>query len=175
MASILGKVYNYLSTGTFGTVLAVEVPPVQVYDVETAAEKRPRTLKHLLKANHINFSVFYNDLRFHNHMPHVLSTAYILGADVDHLQHIYDQEAKELEPWHDSPDEVSGHDWRDFLGKKEYQRGFIDFFEDELALNFEYNWKRVAEEYLYQGDEPLINCLVSGRELPFYPWTLYNG
>jgi hypothetical protein len=49
----------------------VDLPSVEIHDIETAAEKRPRTLKHLLKANHANYSVLYHDLRFHNHAPHV--------------------------------------------------------------------------------------------------------
>jgi hypothetical protein len=164
MSSIVGKVFNYLSTTASQTIQTIDIPSVEIHNVETAAEKRPRTLKHLLKANHINFSIFYSELRFHNHMPHVLSSAYLLGANVDQLQHIYDEEANILEPWHDAPGEINDHDWQDFLGKKEYQRAYVDFFEDELALKFNYNWKRVAEEYLFSGENPLINSLASGRE-----------
>jgi hypothetical protein len=40
----------------------------------------------------------------------------------------------------------------------------VDFFEDELALKFGYDWKRVADEYLFTGKEPLINGLVGGRK-----------
>lgn len=29
---------------------------------------------------------------------------------------IYDHDSKELEPWHDSPSEVSKYDWREYLG-----------------------------------------------------------
>ena len=50
---------------------SIDIAPVQTHDVETAAEKRPRTLKHRLKANHANHSIIYHDLRFHNHAPHV--------------------------------------------------------------------------------------------------------
>jgi hypothetical protein len=42
-----------------------------VHDIETSTDKRDRTLKHLLKLNHANFSILYNRLRFHNHTPHV--------------------------------------------------------------------------------------------------------
>jgi hypothetical protein len=49
----------------------IDLPSVEIHDVETAAEKRPRTLKHLLKANHANFSIIYHKLQFHNHTPHV--------------------------------------------------------------------------------------------------------
>jgi hypothetical protein len=43
-----------------------------------------------------------------------------LGATYEHLNDIYEKEAEELEPWHDSPGEISREDWRDFLGKREY-------------------------------------------------------
>ena len=128
---------------------------------ETARERS----KHLLKANHINHSVIYNELRFHNHTPHVLSSAYILGADSDELNHIYDAESRHLEPWVDSPGEIAQHDWREYLGKREYQRAFLDFFEDELVKH-NYDWRALLNEYLLQGDEPLINNLISGLGHP---------
>jgi hypothetical protein len=50
---------------------AITIPPVEVHDIETSTDKRDRTLKHLLRLNHANFSILYNRLRFHNHTPHV--------------------------------------------------------------------------------------------------------
>ena len=97
-------------------------------------------------------------------MPHLLGSAYLFGANVEQLQKIYDEESKELEEWQDSPAEISDADWREFLGDGKYQRAFVDFFEDELALKFGYDWKRVAEEYLFSGKEPLVNGLIGGRE-----------
>lgn len=49
----------------------IPLPPVPVHPIETSTEKRARTLKHLLKANHTNHSILWNHLRFHNHTPHV--------------------------------------------------------------------------------------------------------
>ena len=54
-----------------GRGLAVEINPVEVHDVEILPEKRARVLKHLLKLNHVNHSIIYHHLQFHNHMPHV--------------------------------------------------------------------------------------------------------
>ncbi|KAL9600536.1 MAG: hypothetical protein Q9179_003178 [Wetmoreana sp. 5 TL-2023] len=130
---------------------AVAIKAVEVHDVETMHEKRARTLKHLLKLNHVNHSVIYHKLQFHNHAPHILASAYLLGADSGHLNDIYDEESKELEPWRDSPEEITT-----------YQRAYLDFFEDQLVLNG-YDWKKVLEEYLFKGKEPLINNLISGR------------
>ncbi|KAF2467511.1 uncharacterized protein BDR25DRAFT_266949 [Lindgomyces ingoldianus] len=143
----------------------IDLPPVEIHDVETAAERRARTLKHLLKANHANHSIIYHQLRFHNHAPHILGSAYILGGTHEHLNDIYESEAQELEPWHDSPGEITLDDWKDFLGKREYQRAFVDFFEDQLVTK-RYDWKLLLDEYLYEGKEPLINGLVSGLGHP---------
>lgn len=98
---------------------AINLPKVQVHDVEERPEKRARALKHLIKANHINNSVLYHNLTFHNHNPHILGSAYILGADSDELNTIYEQETASLERWQDSPGEIAKHDWRDNLGKPE--------------------------------------------------------
>jgi len=54
-----------------GNHLNVDLPSVEIHDIETSTEKRARTLKHLLKANHANYSIIYHDLRYHNHTPHV--------------------------------------------------------------------------------------------------------
>ena len=164
MLSLRMSWYNPVSWAAFGGS-AIKLPKAQVHDVEERPEKRARTLKHLLKANHINHSVIYNELRFHNHTPHILGSAYIFGADSDELNQIYEAESKHLEPWRDSPGEISAHDWREYLGKREYQRAYIDFFEDELVKHG-YDWHSLLDEYLLSGKEPLINNLISGLGHP---------
>ncbi|KAL8645184.1 MAG: hypothetical protein Q9226_007415 [Calogaya cf. arnoldii] len=148
-----------------GTSAAVDVKPVEVHDVEIQHDKRARTLKHLLRLNHVNNSIIYHDLEFHNHTAHILGSAYLFNAEPDHLNNIYNDESKELEPWKDSPNEVSTYDWRDYLGDARYQRAYVDFFEDELVLNG-YDWRKVLVTYLFKGKEPLINNLVSGLGHP---------
>lgn len=162
---IVNRIHKYWTTSTHAAQ-SIDLPSVEIHDVETAAEKRPRTLKHLIKANHVNHSIMYHNLQYHNHMPHLLGSAYLLGAEANHLQKIYDEESKELEPWKDSLAEVTESDWRNFLGDKKYQRAYVDFFEDELALKFSYNWKEVADEYLFSGKQPLINGVIAGLGHP---------
>ncbi|KAK8222944.1 hypothetical protein BKA81DRAFT_275435, partial [Phyllosticta paracitricarpa] len=140
---------------------AVKLPAVEIHDVETAAEKRPRTLKHLLRANHANHSVIYREGRARNGTAQLLGGAYMFGASAEQMNEIYDKESEQLEPWRDSPGEISRHDWRDFLGKREYQRAFVDFFEDQL-VQYSYDWKKMLEDFLFAGDEPLINNFVAG-------------
>jgi hypothetical protein len=43
-----------------------------------------------------------------------------------------------------------------------YQRAFVDYFEDQLVAK-RYDWKSLLNEYMFEGKEPLINGLISGR------------
>jgi Questin oxidase-like len=144
----------------------IDLPSVPIHDTECSTEKRDRRLKHLLKLNHINHAILFNHRHFHNHTPHILGSAYILGGDAEHLNDIYDSEAAAgLVPWEDSPGEISKYDWRDYLGKREYERAYVDFFEDELVLRG-YEWKAVVSEFLLEGKEPMVNNLTCGLGHP---------
>ncbi|KAG7114750.1 hypothetical protein HYQ45_016500 [Verticillium longisporum] len=137
---------------------AIDLPPVEVHNVETDPEKRARCLKHLIKANHVNHAIVYHHLQFDNHAAHILCSAYLLGASENQLHSMYETVSRELEPWQDSPAEVIEEDWQDFLGDKRYQRAYVDFFEDGLALQFNYDWKTLMAHYLLKGDQPLMNA-----------------
>lgn len=104
----------------------------------------------------------------------ILGSAYLLGGTADHLNEIYEDAAgnEGHEPWEDSPSEIALHDYRDYLGKREYQRAFVDFFEDQLVLHG-YDWKEVVEKFLFErgsrkSDNPLpiFNCLTAGLGHP---------
>lgn len=44
-----------------------------------------------------------------------------------------------------------------------YQRAFVDYFEDQL-VQYGYDWKQLVHDYMFEGKEPLINSMISGRE-----------
>ncbi|KAL9099644.1 MAG: hypothetical protein Q9163_004885 [Psora crenata] len=144
---------------------SIDLISVDVHKIETDQDKSARTLKHLLRLNHSNHAIRYHNFQFHNHAPHILGSAYLLGAARAHLDEIYEKESKELEPWQDSPGEISTYDWREYLGDPMYQRAYVDFFEDQVVLN-RYDWKKVLDTYLLDGKEPLINNLIAGLGHP---------
>lgn len=49
----------------------IDISPVKVHEIDNAQEKSARALKHLLKLNHANYAILYNERKFHNHAPHV--------------------------------------------------------------------------------------------------------
>ncbi|THC98487.1 hypothetical protein EYZ11_002072 [Aspergillus tanneri] len=128
-----------------------DLPSVKIHGIDTAHEKPARALKHLLKLNHANHAILFNERKFHNHVPHILSSAFLQGADADDLTRVYESESKILDPWVDSPT------WANSI---RYQRAYVDFFEDEL-VRYSYDWKKVVFEYLLSGKEPLFNSLVA--------------
>ncbi|CAK7212179.1 hypothetical protein SBRCBS47491_001384 [Sporothrix bragantina] len=146
---------------------------VPVHAVETSPEKRPRTLKHLLRGNHVNHALLHGPHNSrHNHMAHALCSAYLLGATPEQLNKIYDAVAPRLVPWETSPAEIADVDWRDYLGDPAYQRAYVDFFEDVLAEHsVAYNWRTVVETYLLgqgrrqRGDDDDDNVMVEGDQV----------
>ncbi|KOS16895.1 hypothetical protein ESCO_004745 [Escovopsis weberi] len=160
----MSAIISYLFSGRQGA--GIDMPSVKVHCVETDPDKRARCLKHLLKANHVNYSIIYNDLRFDNHNVHILCSAYLLGATEDQLHAIYNSEIQELEPWVPSPSELIDEDWRDFLGDGRFQRAYLDFFEDKLAIDYAYDWRPELRHYLLGGERPLLHGLIGGLGHP---------
>lgn len=46
-----------------------------------------------------------------------------------------------------------------------YQRAFVDFFEDEVVRQG-YDWKKVVNDFLFSGKEPVFNAIVADRMSP---------
>lgn len=159
------SVFSYFTAGA--APRAVELEPAETHNLETSTDKTAKSALYLIKANHVNHPILYNKNKFHNHAAHILSSAYLLGATEDQLRAIYETESADLGAWTPSPAEVIDEDWMDFRGDKAYQRSFLDYFEDKLAMEYAYDWKKLVMEMLFAGKEPLFNGLVSGREYFF--------
>ncbi|KAL7266095.1 hypothetical protein RUND412_011372, partial [Rhizina undulata] len=156
---------NIFSSANAPAKLFAGFPPVEPAGIDSSSDPRGKKLKSLLKKNHDNHSVMYSRLRFHNHCPHILGSAYLLGATSEHLQALYDEEYKSLEPWPNSPGPIVKGDWRDYLGDRDYQRAYLDFFEDEVSKAHG-DWKKVVMKYTLTGPEPLIYGGIGGLGHP---------
>lgn len=152
---LVGRLINAIG-GAPPVPAARRLESAPVHAVETNPEKRPRTLKHLLRGNHVNHALLHGDDNGrHNHMAHALCSAFLLGATPEQLNQIYDAIAPRLVAWQTSPAEIADVDWRDYLGDTAYQRAYVDFFEDVLAEHkVAYNWRTVVEMYLLGQGRP---------------------
>lgn len=143
------------------TASSIDIPLPTTYDINDDSDKRARTVNSLLKANHLNHSVLYHNNIYHNHVPHILGSSYILGSTDAQLKTIYDSSSTGLEAWKPAPGEITRDDWREYLGKTEYQRAYLDHFEDRLA-GLGYDWKALVDEVYTTGDQPLVHNAMSG-------------
>ena len=145
--------------------------PILVHDIETLSSNSARRVKHLLRLNHTNYSVLYNNGRFHNHSPHFLAAAYLLGASAEQLDTIYNDAVSRdnLEPWTPSPHTITLDNHRDYLTNAEYQRAWVDFFDDQIqATDHSDQWQSIVTEFLLEtgpknniNSEPLLYCLTA--------------
>ncbi|OKL57827.1 hypothetical protein UA08_07284 [Talaromyces atroroseus] len=158
MASLLSSIFPSRSN------YSIRVPSAKTHDLENAVEKPARSLKHLLKLNHLNNSLWVGGTS-HNNVAHHLTSAFLFGADDAVLNQIYEVESKSLDPWKEAPGEVVGSDWMDYLGKKEYERAFLDFFEDNL-VDEGYDWKSVVQKFLFSDNQPLFSSITAGLGQP---------
>ncbi|EED12307.1 conserved hypothetical protein [Talaromyces stipitatus ATCC 10500] len=165
MASLLSKILAFSSSNS------IRVPTIKSHDIENPVEKPAKTLYHLVRLNHINHSVWIrgdtpdNSTTSHNFLPQHLVSAFLFGADNYALDNLYEANSGLLEPWKDAPGEVVGSDWMDFLGKREYERAFLDLFEDSLVEEG-YDWKVVLQKYLFSAKQPLISSITAGLGRP---------
>lgn len=144
----------------------VHLPSVEIQDLEANPDRRARILKHLLKANHVNYSIVYRDSQSNNNGSHLLCSAYLLGASDNHLNEIYEAQSQNLESWKPSPAELIDEDWRDFFGDTQYQRAYVDYFEDKVVMEHSYDWKQLLQRFLFNEDEPLFHGLIGSRIKP---------
>lgn len=175
-ASFSGSFSNPFSRASFGLGQSsartgqIDLAPVKVHDTELDDDQSSRRLRHLLKLNHVNHAILdhQTDSFSYNPTAHFLGCAHILGGNPEKLNEIYDNQASvDFVPWTESPAEVAEPDWRDFLGRPEYQRAFLDFFEDQLVTHNAYEWRAVVAEYLWQDDRgSLLRGVMAGLGKP---------
>ncbi len=171
-----------------------DLEPVDINDVEIFNNKSFQTLKHLMKLNHIDHSILYNENQFHNHMPHVcpaISSLKLKLTSSDPMFRIsfrcrFGKASEIIQQWIWYSWTMEGLTWRAFEGWlarlswrwkvqrvavtidcwheinwRRFCRAYVDFFEDQL-ISKGYDWRKLVEEFLFNGPEPLINSLICG-------------
>ncbi|RDW95095.1 hypothetical protein BP5796_00858 [Coleophoma crateriformis] len=116
----------------------------------------------LLQKNHDNHHIFFNEEGFHNHIVHGLLSLYGLGAPASVLQRHFDTNASYQRPPVKVEEKIiqdmsDPDNFKKYLGKEEYYRDFLLFFEQEMEKK---GWQNVLNEYVFAGDERADGMLV---------------
>lgn len=154
---------NFLSTASVATAfdgLGYQAPPGCPRPTSQSLTKTHQ----LLRANHSNYQVKFNNRKFHNHLAHILGAGYFLGATPDHLTAVYEEDIKDLVEWQeDSPEELDMSTYLHHLGDVRYERGFFDLFQEEVTDVASFDWKAVANEvFSYTEGVPNSGALFPG-------------
>ncbi|KAJ5612512.1 hypothetical protein N7510_005706 [Penicillium lagena] len=150
--------------------------PVYILDIQ---DERANTLRRLLQQGHTAVAPLREPkLILHSHLPHLLGSAYFLGASAEQLEELYEHEVTTLKEINDTfitGAAISRNNWREFLGQKSYTVAYVQYFDEELKRN-NGDWKKVLRQYLFPRPEPLINGFSGGLGHPFihlaYAWEL---
>ncbi|OAD73184.1 hypothetical protein PHYBLDRAFT_124931, partial [Phycomyces blakesleeanus NRRL 1555(-)] len=105
--------------------------------------------ENLLIENNKNHSLFFNDRGFHNHTAHQLLSVYALGANVNRLEEVYAAQAAMQRPYQSSSGSVTRENFRSKLGDIAHDKGFIDFFLNEIKAS---GPTATIRRWLFSGD-----------------------
>ncbi|KAL3479615.1 hypothetical protein BJX99DRAFT_267980 [Aspergillus californicus] len=152
--------------------------PVDTLD---AQDERAKTLATLLQKGHAAVAPLREPkLILHSHLPHLLGSAYFLGAPARQLEELYEHEVTTLREIDDSfipGSAISRENWRAFLGQKPYTVAYVQYFDAELQ-RANGDWEKMLQDYLFSSSEPLINGFAGGLGHPFihlaYAWELQS-
>ncbi|KAJ5775158.1 uncharacterized protein N7511_000169 [Penicillium nucicola] len=126
-----------------------------------AREDAARVTSDLLQEDMEKHHVFFNDIGFHNHIPHHLLSIYALGARPEDIRHAYIQNLSYQKPampvdqaMVESLREVDG--FREGLGEGKNYSNYLALFQAEINAKGVGN---VLAEYVFAGDERAENML----------------
>ncbi|KAL4901850.1 hypothetical protein BDW74DRAFT_159056 [Aspergillus multicolor] len=124
---------------------------------ESAAKTASDVLQEDLEKHH----VYFNDMGFHNHIPHHILTLYALGASPDEIQAAYDRNtgyqrralpfsAEIVESLHDK------ETFRSKLGDEKNYPHYLEFFQREIE---QHGVETVLNTYLFARDPNAENMM----------------
>ncbi|KAJ6549823.1 hypothetical protein B0H19DRAFT_1264730 [Mycena capillaripes] len=117
------------------TTIAPPTPqPLQLGLLHTASTNAARrTLEELLHKDYVSHHCFFNDLGYHNHLPHHLVAVYDMGAPPALLTQIYKELAPTLRPIERQGEDITETNWTTRLGERKAYGSYLLFFAERIA------------------------------------------
>ncbi|PWY86442.1 hypothetical protein BO94DRAFT_556914 [Aspergillus sclerotioniger CBS 115572] len=137
-----------------------------------AREDSARAVSDVLQEDMTSHHVFFNQMGFHNHIPHHILSIYALGATPEQIRAAYTSNKSYQRPAL-RVDEKIVRDMADvgtflkYLGQGEHYSDYLAFFQHEIEGK---GVERVLKEYLFSGEkvaERLLVMLFGGLIHPF--------
>jgi len=122
-------------------------------------------LIHVLKDNHIKYHIFFNELRFHNHVTHRALALYATGASGALIEHFYKQDASHQRPAIEPPEAITEENFIGHLGDDKYYAAYITFFMKSIDTK---GVSATLEDYIFSEKYNLVE----GRDASTQPVML---
>ncbi|KAG1763927.1 hypothetical protein EDD22DRAFT_471845 [Suillus occidentalis] len=110
-------------------------------------------MRHALIDNHTRYHIFWNDIKFHNHVTHRALAIYALGGSGPVIEAFYKQDIKVQRPAFESPHPITTQNFADHLSDENYYEAYTTFFAkaieekgasatlDEFVFSERYNFQ----------------------------------
>ncbi|KAJ7816247.1 hypothetical protein B0H13DRAFT_2380529 [Mycena leptocephala] len=144
--------------------------PIQPGVIHSAATySSAKVLEELLHKDYVSHHCFFNDLGFHNHLPHHLVAAYDMGAPPALLKLIYEDLAPTLRPIDRQGEDITEANWTTRLGERKAYGSYLAFFADQITKNgVQETFRRYVMAPEANGNEALMFARLLGGALhPF--------
>ncbi|KAJ3494991.1 hypothetical protein NLJ89_g10701 [Agrocybe chaxingu] len=105
-------------------------------------------LRRVLTDNHRRWHVIYDDIGFHNHIPHAVLTLWCLGADASLIEASYKTDSAYQRPIFTPPRPISRDNWMHHLVSIlfRYYVAYLQFFKEEFKTK---SFKDMLQEYVF--------------------------
>ncbi|KAJ2679767.1 hypothetical protein GGI25_001218 [Coemansia spiralis] len=120
----------------------------------------------LCARDYLEHHVFFNNIKFHNHLNHHLLAAYSMGASVERLQEIFDGNRliqRSSLSTHEAIT-IDATNYINYLSQEKYYLDLVRFFHKELDAAGD-GWHSVVAKYIFEPH--LFPLVMSGFVHPF--------
>ncbi|KAF8439791.1 hypothetical protein L210DRAFT_3504231 [Boletus edulis BED1] len=90
-------------------------------------------LQDVLKDNRQRYHIFWNDIRFHNHITHRALAIYAVGGPPTIIKDYYARDGEMQRPAFESPGPITEENFIDHLEDENYYQAYVDFFSKQLS------------------------------------------
>ncbi|KAK0234931.1 hypothetical protein EDD85DRAFT_841103 [Armillaria nabsnona] len=160
-----------MSTPTFEwfpppTILPFESTPNIVPGIDAESTL---SLQNILRDNHEKWHVFFNNIRFHNHITHHVLAIWALGANKKTIEAVYQEYVPMQRPAIKSPNNISSENFTTHLGDDQYYEAYKTFFRENIK---DKGIATVLEEFVFS---PSANVSPAGGKQPAMLKRLLSG
>ncbi|KAG0692193.1 hypothetical protein DFH29DRAFT_1084919 [Suillus ampliporus] len=93
-----------------------------------ASPEAVAALRYVLTDNHTKYHIFFNQMRFHNHITHHALALYAVGASGSLIEQVYKRESASQRPVVEPPEAITEENFIEHLGDDNFYAAYITFF-----------------------------------------------